>query len=241
MSEKSLTPYLLTFGPVLLVGAFLMWPASDAVGSRGTQSLVDGADTLMPLLIAAFLGTTMILGGLYLLISEMMENTGGIQKQLLGIASMLVIVSMVSFTFGLGSNVFIVNEYDRVLDATNETTDDGPAYVDEADRADTLENGFDTGATVWQMSPVTWGLSLILIGLVSYMMRKPEGAIDFVLPALMPVGTMFLSVPIINNPALFNALFPLTLLAHIIVGGLMLAGMIEVPGSSQDVETTSDA
>ena len=72
MSEKSLTPYLLTFGPVLLVGAFLMWPASDAVGSRGTQSLVDGADTLMPLLIAAFLGTTMILGGLDLIISEMM-------------------------------------------------------------------------------------------------------------------------------------------------------------------------
>ena len=62
MSDRNLIPYFLTFGPILLVGAFMMWPASEAIGLRGMQSLVDEMDSLMPLLIAAMLGTMMVLG-----------------------------------------------------------------------------------------------------------------------------------------------------------------------------------
>ena len=97
MSDRNLTPYFLTIGPVLLVGAFMMWPASEAIGARGTQSLVDAMDTLMPLLIAGTLGTIMVLGGVYLLISEMMENTSGMNKQLLSIAGVLIIVTLMDF------------------------------------------------------------------------------------------------------------------------------------------------
>lgn len=84
MSDRNLTPYFLTIGPVLLVGAFMMWPASEAIGARGTQSLVDAMDTLMPLLIAGTLGTILVLGGVYLLISEMMENLGSEPKVVAG-------------------------------------------------------------------------------------------------------------------------------------------------------------
>ena len=49
------------------------WPAADVIGNRGMQSLADASDTLMPLLIVATL-TLMVLGGLYLLIGEMMHN-----------------------------------------------------------------------------------------------------------------------------------------------------------------------
>lgn len=208
----------------------MMWPASEAIGARGTQSLVDAMDTLMPLLIAGTLGTIMVLGGVYLLISEMMENTSGMNKQLLNVASVLIVVTMASFVFGLGSNVAVINEADGEIDAE----DDSFAYENEADRSNTLSNTFDAGNTVWTMSPVTWGLSLVLIGLVAFMMKRPESAMDYVMPALMPVGTLFLSLPIINNPGLFNMVFPVVLLVHIIIGGLMLSGKVTVPGSTEE-------
>jgi hypothetical protein len=208
----------------------MLWPASEAIGVRGTQSLVDAQDTLMPLLVAATLGTIMVLCGVYLLISEMMENTGGMNKQLLTVAGVLIVVTLMAFITGMGSNVTVINEADREVDADDEAF----AYESEADRSDTLNNAFDAGNTVWQMSPVTWGLSLVLIGLVSFMMKRPETAMEYVLPALMPVGTVFLALPILNNPGLFNMVFPITLLVHIIIGGLMLTGNLEVPGSSEE-------
>ena len=137
----------------------------------------------MPLIIAGTLGTIMVLSGVYLLISEMMENTSGMKKQLLSIAGVLIIVTLMAFVTGMGSNVTVINEADREIDAD----DDAFAYASEEDRTDTLNNAFDAGNTVWQMSPVTWGLSLVLIGLVSFMMKRPESAMEYVLPALMPL------------------------------------------------------
>ena len=141
-----------------------------------------------------------------------------------------MVVTLMAFITGMGSNVTVINEADREVDANDEAF----AYESEADRSDTLNNAFDAGNTVWQMSPVTWGLSLVLIGLVSLMMKRPETAMEYVLPALMPVGTVFLALPILNNPGLFNMVFPITLLVHIIIGGLMLTGNLEVPGSSEE-------
>jgi hypothetical protein len=208
----------------------MLWPASEAIGVRGTQSLVDAQDTLMPLLVVGTLGTIMVLSGVYLLISEMMENTGGMNKQLLTVAGVLIVVTLMAFITGMGSNVTVINEADREIDADDEAF----AYESEADRSDTLNNAFDAGNTVWQMSPVTWGLSLVLIGLVSFMMKRPETAMEYVLPALMPLGTVFLALPILNTPALFNVVFPVTLLFHIIIGGLMLTGKLAVPGSTEE-------
>ena len=230
MTDRNLTPYFLTFGPILLVGAFMLWPASEAIGVRGTQSLVDAQDTLMPLLVVGTLGTIMVLSGVYLLISEMIENTDGMNKQLLTVAGVLIVVTLMAFITGMGSNVTVINEADREIDADDEAF----AYESEADRSDTLNNAFDAGNTVWQMSPVTWGLSLVLIGLVSFMMKRPETAMEYVLPALMPLGTVFLALPILNTPALFNVVFPVTLLFHIIIGGLMLTGKLAVPGSTEE-------
>jgi hypothetical protein len=184
----------------------------------------------MPLLVVGTLGTIMVLSGVYLLISEMMENTCGMNKQLLTVAGVLIVVTLMAFITGMGSNVTVINEADREIDADDEAF----AYESEADRSDTLNNAFDAGNTVWQMSPVTWGLSLVLIGLVSFMMKRPETAMEYVLPALMPLGTVFLALPILNTPALFNVVFPVTLLFHIIIGGLMLTGKLAVPGSTEE-------
>jgi hypothetical protein len=228
MSDRNLIPYFLVLGPILLVGAYMNWPASDAIGLRGADALIKEADSLMPLLIVATLGTIMVLSGVYLLISGMMENASGMNKQLLSVASVLIIITMAFFIVGMGSNVTVINESgDDKVSAEEEAF----TYADTDEQRDTQQNAFDTGNTVWSMSTVTWGLSLILIGLVSFMMKRPESVMEYVLPALMPVGTLFLSLPIINNPELFGMVFPVVLLVHLIIGGLMLGGKVAVPGT----------
>lgn len=230
MSDRNLTPYFLVLGPLFLVGAYMNWPASDLIGMRGTDSLINEADSLMPLLIAATLGTLMVLGGLYLLISDMMANASGMNKQLLSIASVLVVLTMAFFITGMGSNVTVINAEDLDVDSEDESY----TFATDADKLESQNAAFETGATVWQMSPVTWGLSLVLIGLVSFMMKRPESPMEYVLPALMPVGMVFLSLPIINNPALFSMVFPVVLLVHLIIGGLMLGGKISVHGATEE-------
>lgn len=230
MSDRNLIPYFLVLGPLFLVGAYMNWPASDLIGMRGTDSLINEADSLMPLLIAATLGTLMVLSGLYLLISDMMANASGMNKQLLSIASVLVVLTMAFFITGMGSNVTVINAEDLDVDSENESY----AFASDSDKLGSQNAAFETGATVWQMSPVTWGLSLVLIGLVSFMMKRPESAMDYLLPALMPVGTLFLSLPIINNPELFGMVFPVVLLVHLILGGLMLGGKVAVPGVTDE-------
>jgi len=230
MSDRNLAPYFLAIGPLLLVGAYMNWPASDLIGMRGTDSLINEADSLMPLLIAATLGTLMVLSGLYLLISDMMANASGMNKQLLSIASVLVVLTMAFFITGMGSNVTVINAEDLDVDSENESY----AFASDSDKLGSQNAAFETGATVWQMSPVTWGLSLVLVGLVSFMMKRPESAMEYVLPALMPVGTLFLSIPIINNPELFSMVFPVVLLVHIIIGGLMLGGKLSVPSAVEE-------
>ena len=231
MSDKNLTPYFLAIGPLLLVGAYMNWPASDLIGQRGTDSLINEADSLMPLLIAATLGTVMILSGLYLLISDMMANASGMNKQLLSIASVLVVLTMAFFITGMGSNVSVINFEEAEID---DDEDEAYTFDSEGEQDASQRMAFETGNTVWQMSPVTWGLSLVLIGLVSFMMKRPESAMEYVLPALMPVGTLFLSVPIINNPGMFGMVFPVVLLVHLIIGGLMLGGKLSVPGATEE-------
>ena len=66
------------------------------------------------------------------------------------------------------------------------------------------------------------------------MTKRPESAMDYILPALMPVGTLFLSIPILNNPGLFAMVFPVVLLVHVIIGGLMLAGKVSLPEASEE-------
>jgi len=230
MSDKNLVPYFLVIGPLLLVGAYMNWPAADALGDRGTQSLIDEADSLMTLLIAATLGTLLVLSGLYLLISDMMSNATGMNKQLLSIASVLVVLTMAFFITGMGSNVSVINFEEAEIDADE---DEAYTFESEEEQQASQRMAFETGNTVWQMSPVTWGLSLGLMGLVSFMTKRPESAMDYVLPALMPVGTLFLSIPILNNPNLFGMVFPVVLLVHLVIGGLMLAGKVSLPAATE--------
>ena len=135
-SEKSLTPYMLVGGPLLLLGAFFNWPASDYIGERGVASLVDEADSLMPLMIIASLGTIIMFGGLYLLNSEMIGNAKGMNKQLLTVGSILIVASLVGFIIGMGSNVNVINAEMTEVDPINEEQ----TWASEEDQMTSQEN-----------------------------------------------------------------------------------------------------
>ena len=174
-SKKSLTPYMLVGGPLLLLGAFFNWPASDYIGERGVQSLVDDANTLMPLMIMASLGTIIMFGGLYLLNSEMIDNAKGMNKQLLTVGSILIVATLVGFIIGMSSNVNVINAEMTDVDEIN----DKQTWASEEDQMTSQENYFDAGSTAWALTPVTWGLAMIIIGLVAYTTQRPEGAMDW--------------------------------------------------------------
>ena len=224
-SKKSLTPYMLVGGPLLLLGAFFNWPASDYIGERGVQSLVDEADSLMPLMIVASLGTIIMFGGLYLLNSEMIDNAKGMNKQLLTVGSILIVATLVGFIIGMSSNVNVINAEMTDVDEIN----DEQTWASEEDQMTSQENYFDAGSTAWALTPVTWGLAMIVIGLVAYTTQRPEGAMDWFLPAWMPLGTAFLAAPILNEPDFFNLMFPVTILVHVLLGALMMGGKVTLP------------
>jgi ABC-type antimicrobial peptide transport system permease subunit len=179
----------------------------------------------MPLMIMASLGTIIMFGGLYLLNSEMIENAKGMNKQLLTVGSILIVASLVGFIIGMGSNVNVISAEMTDVDEINEEQ----TWASELDRTTSQENFFDTGATAWALSPVTWGLAMIIIGLVAFTTQRPEAAMDWFLPAWMPLGTAFLAAPILNDPSYFDMIFPVTILAHILLGALMMGGKIALP------------
>ena len=227
-SETNLTPYMLTGGPLLLLAAFFSWPAADYIGERGAASLADEAESLMPLLIMAVLGTTVMFSGLYLLNSQMMENAKGMNKQLLSVGGILIITTLVGFMIGMGSNVNVINAEMTPIDTEVEEQ----TWASEEDQTTSQENFFDTGATAWALSPVTWGLAMIIIGFAAFTAQRPEGAMDWLLPAWMPLGTAFLASPILNEPSYFDMIFPIVILTHVLIGALMIMGKVTVPSAS---------
>ena len=99
----------------------------------------------------------------------------------------------------------------------------------EEDQMSSQENYFDAGSTAWALTPVTWGLAMIIIGLVAFTTQRPEGAMEWFLPAWMPLGTAFLAAPILNDPSYFDMIFPVTILVHVLLGALMMGGKVTLP------------
>ena len=50
----------------------------------------------------------------------------------------------------------------------------------------------------------------------------------------MPLGTILTILPILNDSEVFGGIFPIALIIHLAIGGLMLSGNLEVPGSKKN-------
>ena len=129
---------------------------------------------------------------------------------------------------GFGAIVTSINAIDGEIDA-----DIDLAYDDDADQLESARNSWDAANSGWGMMPVMWGLGMILVGLTAFMMKRPEG-IEYVWSLLMPVGLGFTLAPVLNDPAYFDVIFPITMLTHIVIGGLMISGKLTAPGAVEE-------
>ena len=213
--------------------AFFSWPQTSEIGTDATDILF--AEDRMPLMVMlaiATIGIVVMFGGLYLLVQQMKKGAGEMHKQMLTIAGMCIIAALALFMAGFGGNVNAINAIDFEIDP-----DDDQAWENEADQAVSVRGSWDASNSGWAMMPVMWGMAMILVGMTAFMMQKPSG-IDYMWSLLMPVGLGFSLAPILNNPAYFDMIFPVTMLTHIVIGGLMIAGKLTAPDSAGNPEVT---
>lgn len=224
---RDLTPYMLAGGPILLMVAFFSWPQTNEVGADAIKILMEEERmTLMIMMAVATTGIVIMFGGLYLLIQKMKKGAGEMHQQMLTVGGMCIIAALALFMAGFGGNVNSINANDIEIDA-----DDDLAWDDENDQMTSIRASWDAANSGWAMMPVMWGMAMILVGVTAFMMQKPSG-MDYMWSLLMPVGLGFSLAPIMNNPAYFDMIFPVTMLTHIVIGVMMVMGKLDAPGSS---------
>ena len=112
-------------------------------------------------------------------------------------------------------------------------SDTTAVYEDQATREAVALMVFNAGNGLWALTPVSWGLAMISMGLAHVGLKVPEGLSEGAFFMLMPVGFANTLLPLIQDAeqAEFQIVFPLTLVLYIVLGGLMLSGNIDEPGS----------
>ena len=74
---------------------------------------------------------------------------------------------------------------------------------------------------------------MICMGLAHVGLKVPDGMTEGAFFMLMPIGLANTLLPLIQDAeqAEFQIVFPLTMLLYVALGGLMLAGKVDEPGS----------
>ena len=219
--SRNLTPIMLALGPLMLVGAFFSWPLTNEVGMDGVALLRD--DASMNLAVVGVLGMSLMFAGLHMLSMDMKKGADRMSTQLLNMADLFIFGTFGLFLLGFGGQV-------SVILITNDTT---AVFADQAAREEVALAIFNAGSGLWSLTPVVWGLAMICMGLAHVGLKVPEGMTEGAFFMLMPIGLANTLLPLIQvaEQAEFQIVFPLTMLLYIALGGLMLAGKVDEPGS----------
>ncbi len=219
--SRNLTPIMLVIGPLMLVGAFFSWPLENEVGMEAVELLRDDASIVLA--AVGVLGMSLMFGGLHLLSMDMKKGADRMSTQLLNMADLFIFGTFGLFLTGLGAQT-------AVILLTNDTT---AVYEDQATREAVALMVFNAGNGLWALTPVAWGLAMISMGLAHVGLKVPEGLSEGAFFMLMPVGFANTLLPLIQDAeqAEFQIVFPLTMVLYIVLGGLMLSGKIDEPGT----------
>ena len=219
--SRNLTPIMLVTGPLLFMGAFFQWPITNQVGMEAVNLLNDRG--LLMLAVGGVLGMSLTFAGLHLLSMDMKKGADRMSTQLLNMADLFIFGTFGLFLLGFGGQV-------SVILITNDTT---AVFADQAAREEVALAIFNAGSGLWSLTPVVWGLAMICMGLAHVGLKVPEGMTEGAFFMLMPIGLANTLLPLIQDAeqAEFQIVFPLTMLLYVALGGLMLAGKVDEPGS----------
>lgn len=206
----------------MLFAGYASWPITNQVGSEAVGLLRD--DASLPLAALGVLGMCLVFSSLHLLSMDMKQGADGTSKQLLNMADLFIFGTFGLFLIGFGAQL-------STIIITNDTS---TVFENQAAREAAAEVGFTAAYSIWSLTPVVWGLSMICLGLAHVGLKMPENMTEGAFGLLVPVGFAHTMLWFIQDleQAEFNILFPVTMILYIALGGLMMAGKIDAPGSN---------
>jgi len=221
LMSRNLTPIMLVTGPLLFMGAFFQWPITNQVGMEAVNLLNDRG--LLMLAVGGVLGMSLTFAGLHLLSMDMKKGANQCSTQLLNMADLFIFGTFGLFLAGLGAQVAVILTM----------TDTSAVFTDDLMRESVAVTVYNAGNGIWALTPVVWGMAMISMGLAYVGLKMPEGVSEGAFFMLMPIGLVNTLLPLIQDgeQAELQIVFPLTMLLYIALGGLMLAGKIDEPGS----------
>ena len=222
---KSLTPYMLALGPIIMMVGFVTLPDFEGVVGQEYLDEVKALDfdiTFVKMFIVAT-GVLMLFGGFFLLSQDLMANSGKLQRDLL-------MMSRIGFMFAF--TVFYLFfalqiESIAVAQGVNDAYADDPALVDElALDAHYMAEG------IWGSMPIAWGTALLLFGIAAVTgNNSPKESIEWVY-ALPIIGALAMMSSFLGVGGF--AAFLLAMFCAMPIGVLMLTGHLEDTGADSD-------
>jgi len=222
---KSLTPYMLVLGPIVMMAGFVTLPDFEGVVGQEYLDDVKALDfdiTFVKMFIVAT-GVLMLFGGFFLLSQDLMANSGKVQRDLL-------MMSRIGFMFAF--TVFYLFfalqiESIAVAQGVNDAYADDPALVDElALDAHYMAEG------IWGSMPIAWGTALLLFGIAAVTgNNSPKESMEWAygLPIIGALAMMSSFLGVGGFAAFLLAMF-----CAMPIGILMLTGHLKDTGAESD-------
>jgi hypothetical protein len=222
---KSLTPYMLALGPIIMMVGFVTLPDFEGVVGQEYLDEVNALDfdiTFVKMFIVAT-GVLMLFGGFFLLSQDLMANSGKLQRDLLMMSRMGFMFAFTVFYLFFALQI----ESIAVAQGVNDAYADDPALVDElALDAHYMAEG------IWGSMPIAWGTALLLFGIAAVTgNNSPKESIEWVY-----------ALPIIGGLAMMSsflgvggfAAFLLSMFCAMPIGVLMLTGHLKDTGADSE-------
>ena len=222
---KSLTPYMLALGPIVMFLGFIM--STDYQGVLGQEYLdevkaLDMNMTILTIFITA-IGILMVFGGLFLLSQDLMANSGKVQRDLL-------LMSRIGFMFAFTIfYLFFALQLESIAIAQGENDD----YASDSALADQLV--LDThymAESIWSSMPIAWGTALILFGIAAVTgNNSPKESMEWAYGLPIIGGLGLISIFWVEDGFVF---FLFAMFCAVPIGVLMLTGHLKDTGADSD-------
>ena len=222
---KSLTPYMLVLGPIVMMAGFVTLPDFEGVVGQEYLDEVKALDfdiTFVKMFIVAT-GVLMLFGGFFLLSQDLMANSGKLQRDLLMMSRMGFMFAFTVFYLFFALQI----ESIAVAQGVNDAYADDPALVDElALDAHYMAEG------IWGSMPIAWGTALLLFGIAAVTgNNSPKESMEWAygLPIIGALAMMSSFLGVGGFAAFLLAMF-----CAVPIGVLMLTGHLKDTGADSE-------
>ena len=222
---KSLTPYTLVLGPIVMMVGFFTLPDFEGVVGQEYLDEVKALDldvTFVKMFIVAT-GVLMLFGGFFLLSQDLMAKSGKVQRDLLMLSRIGFMFAFTVFYLFFALQI----ESIAVAQGVNDAYADDPALVDElALDAHYMAEG------IWGSMPIAWGTALLLFGIAAVTgNNSPKESMEWAygLPIIGALAMMSSFLGVGGFAAFLLAMF-----CAVPIGVLMLTGHLKDTGADSE-------